>query len=297
MTEWLKNLFVAIFGDNSWLATTIISMIPIVELRGAIPFGSAISLWGENALPLWKSFLFSVLGSTFVCIVLTFLFWPIFRWLKNTKLFKKLANAIENKLNRSSKSINEKVEAEKNEKKTWWIKWLGVFGFVAVPLPLTGVWTGTCIALFIGLSKKDTMTSVILGNLIAGTIMTIISYFFADNTMIVLLVFLGLVALFVLYFAVRAVVKKIKSKNNETNEVYVMANVDTVIKNESSEMEENFIEEIQENVEEALPVSFEEKQESNTVETEELGVVEKSDVNAENIEEEKILKNLEKNSK
>ena len=194
MAEWIKNLFVAIFGDNSWLATTIISMIPIVELRGAIPFGSAISFWGENALPVWKSFLFSVLGSTLVCVILTFLFWPIFKWLKKTKFFKKLAEAIENKLNRSSKNINDKVQAETNEKKTWWIKWLGVFAFVSIPLPLTGVWTGTCIALFIGLSKKDTMISVILGNLVAGTIMMIISYFFADNTMIVLLVFFALVA-------------------------------------------------------------------------------------------------------
>ena len=297
MTEWLKNLFVTIFGDNSWLATTIISMIPIVELRGAIPFGSAVSLWGENALPLWKSFLFSVLGSTFVCVILTFLFWPIFKWLKNTKALKKLANAIENKLNHSSKSINEKVEAEKNAKKTWWIKWLGVFAFVSVPLPLTGVWTGTCIALFVGLSKKDTMSSVILGNLVAGTIMTIISYFFADNTMIVLLVFLGLVALFVLYFAVRAVIRKIMSKKNRSNEVYVMANVDAAIKNESSEIEEPFIDEIKENVEETLPLSSEETQEVDIVETEDLDIIEENDVNTENIEEEKILKNSEKNSK
>ena len=57
-----------------------------------------------------------------------------------------------------------------------------MFAFVAIPLPLTGVWTGTCIALFIGMNKRDIMTSVILGNLVAGTIMTIISYFFADNT-------------------------------------------------------------------------------------------------------------------
>ena len=69
MTEWLKELFVSIFGSNSWLATIIISMIPIIELRGAIPFGSAVSLWGENALPVWKSFLFSVLGCTIVCVI------------------------------------------------------------------------------------------------------------------------------------------------------------------------------------------------------------------------------------
>ena len=215
MTEWLKNLFVSIFGTNSSLATLIISMVPIIELRGAIPFGSAVSLWGENALSLWKSFLFSVLGCSIVCVILTFLFWPLFKWLKNTKGFKKLATAIENKLNRSSKSINDKVQEEKNEKKTRLIKWLGVFVFVAIPLPLTGVWTGTCIALFIGLSKKDTMLSVILGNMVAGLIMLVISYFFADNTMIVLWFFLALVVVFAAFFAVKGIVKKIKDKKKK----------------------------------------------------------------------------------
>lgn len=268
MAEWIKNLFVAIFGDNSWLATTIISMIPIVELRGAIPFGSAISFWGENALPVWKSFLFSVLGSTFVCVILTFLFWPIFKWLKKTKFFKKLAEAIENKLNRSSKNINDKVQAETNEKKTWWIKWLGVFAFVAIPLPLTGVWTGTCIALFIGLSKKDTMISVILGNLVAGTIMMIISYFFADNTMIVLLVFFALIALFILYFAVRAIVKKIKNKKNIANEVNLVET--TEIKEIESAIELDVLEENNEEVivEEIADENVEQEIEEN-LETEE----------------------------
>lgn len=224
MTEWLKNLFVAIFGTNSPLATVIISMIPIIELRGAIPFGSAVELWGEYALPVWQSFLYSVLGCGIVCVILTFLFWPIFKWLKSTKLFKKLATAIENKLNKSSKNINDKVQAEKNEKKTHWIKWWGVFTFVAIPLPLTGVWTGTCIALFIGLSKKDTMLSVILGNVVAGIIMLAITYLFGDNTLIVLWLFLGLVLIFALVLGVRAIIKRIKNKSKQ-NETITKENV------------------------------------------------------------------------
>lgn len=219
MAEWIKELFVTIFGSQSWLATLIISMVPIIELRGAIPFGSAVSLWGENALPIWKSFLFSVLGCSIVCVILTFLFWPIFNWLKNTKTFKKLANAVENKLNKSSKSINNKVEAEKDSKKIHWIKWWGVFTFVAIPLPLTGVWTGTCVALFIGLSKKDTMLSVILGNVVAGIIMLIITYLFGDNTLIVLWLFLGLVAIFALVIIIRAIVKKVINKNKKEEEI------------------------------------------------------------------------------
>lgn len=251
MSEWIKNLFVAIFGSHSEIATIIISMIPIVELRGAIPFGSAVSFWGENALPIWQSFLYSVLGSTFVCVILTFLFWPIFKWLKRTNGFKKLANAIENKINRSSKSINDKVQSETNQKKTWWIKWLGVFMFVSIPLPLTGVWTGTCIALFIGMNKKDTMTSVILGNLIAGIIMTIISYFFVDNTMIVFLVFFALVALFILFFVAKSIIIKIKNKKKNNGEVNLIKNTENIEEiNACNKLEiiEDVVDEIEDNL-------------------------------------------------
>lgn len=214
MSAWLKSLFAAIFGTNSEIATFIISMIPIVELRGAIPFGSATSFWGENALPLWESFLISVAGSTLICIILTFAFQPLFNWLKRTKAFKKLATWIENKLKKNSKNIDEKTQNESNHKKTLWIKLIGVFCFVAIPLPLTGVWTGTCVALFVGLNRRQTMASVISGNLVAGGLMMLISYFFADNTSIVLYAFLILVAVFVLFELVKGLIKKIRSKKN-----------------------------------------------------------------------------------
>lgn len=212
MSEWIKELFVTIFGTQSWLATMIISMIPIVELRGAIPFGSATAFWGENALSLWQSFLVSVFGSTLVCIVLTFCFWPIFKWLKSTKVFKKVALFIEKKLNRNAEGIEKKTQSEKDAKKIKWLKLIGIFGFVAIPLPLTGVWTGTCLALFIGLSKKETMITVILGNIVAGLLMTMISYFFADNTMIVFYAFFILVGVFIIYEIIKSVIRKVKAK-------------------------------------------------------------------------------------
>lgn len=212
MGEWIRQLFVSIFGTHSQIATLIISMIPIVELRGAIPFGAATSFWGENALSLWESFAYSVLGSSLVCVLLTFLFWPIFKWLKKTKWFRKLADFIERKLSRNSENIDKKVDAEKNEKRVRWIKIVGVFVFVAIPLPLTGVWTGTCLALFLGLGKIDTLMSVLTGNVIAGLLMTLVSYFFADDTMIVLLVFLALVVVFVIYEIIKSLIRKKRAK-------------------------------------------------------------------------------------
>lgn len=222
MSEWIKELFVTIFGSHSEIATLLISMIPIVELRGAIPFGSATAFWGENALSLWASFGVSVLGSTLVCVILTFLFWPIFNWFKKTKWFKKLADFIERKLNKNSQNIQDKAKAEKSAKKIFWLKFLGVLVFVSIPLPLTGVWTGTCLGLFLGLTKLQTMAAVIPGNLCAGLIMTLVSYFFADDTMIVLLAFLALVVVFVLYEVIKTLIeKKINKKKalaNESNE-------------------------------------------------------------------------------
>lgn len=218
MSEMIKELFVAIFGSQSWLATLIISMIPIVELRGAIPFGSATAFWGENALSLWESLLVSLAGSTLVCIILTFLFWPIFKWLKQTKVFKKIALWVEKKLNRNAEGIEKKTQSEKDAKKIKWLKLIGIFGFVAIPLPLTGVWTGTCLALFIGLNKKETMSTVILGNVVAGLLMTMISYFFKDNTMIVFYAFFVLVGVFILYEVVKSIIRKIKA-NKQPKEI------------------------------------------------------------------------------
>lgn len=226
MSAWLKALFVSIFGSHSGLATFFISMIPIVELRGAIPFGAASSLWGENALSLWASFGYSLLGSSLVCVFLTFVFWYLFNFLKKTKGLKKVANWFETKLKNKSKNINKKTATETDKKRAVWLKMFGVFCFVAIPLPLTGVWTGTCLALFVGLSKLQTMCAVLTGNLIAGILMTIISYFFADNTIIVLYVFLGLVALFVLIGIIKLIVDRCKSKKQNVEETEISENIE-----------------------------------------------------------------------
>ena len=147
---------------------------------------------------------------TVVAVVLAFVFWPIFKWLKKTKGFKKLADFIERKLNKNAKDINEKTVNEANTKRAIRLKFFGVFAFVAIPLPLTGVWTGTCLGLFIGLNKLQTILACSLGNLLAGVIMTIVSYFFADNTLIVFLIFLMLVVLFIVFEVIRHFVEKQK---------------------------------------------------------------------------------------
>ena len=220
MTEFLQNLFGNIFSDNVILATILISMIPIIELRGGIPFGMAKHIWGQNALTYFESLVYAFIGSSAIVFVLALIIKPLIDWLKKTKLFRKLANWFEQKILGKTQKIQDDSEKETTQKKSKWKKLLGVFIFVAIPLPLTGVWTGTCIAVFLGLSYFETCASVILGNLCAGLITTLISLIFADNTIYVLYIFLIISAILLLIGLIKIILRNRKQKQlqNDCNQ-------------------------------------------------------------------------------
>lgn len=239
MTEFIENLFSSIFGNNVILATILIAMVPIIELKGAIPFSMAVDVWGANALSFLPALLCGVLGSSLVVPILALLYLPIIRWLKKTKLFKKLAEKIENRLNRKKEGIVQKVEEEnslnatevnvesgqnnkqdqkdlsKKSSKSFWIKFFSVFLFVAIPLPLTGVWTGTCLAVVLGLNFWQTCACVIPANILAGVIIALVSLLFGDSTLIFVFILLGIIALVAIIYLIKKIIKKIRSKKCE----------------------------------------------------------------------------------
>lgn len=212
----MGGIFAGIFGTHSILATIIIAMFPIVELKGAIPVGMNADFWGEYALSSGKAFLFALLGSCLVVPILALLFTPIINWLKKTKVFRKLGEFLDAKVKKHSTSIVEKTEnidgvaEDKKNRKKLWIKMIGVFAFVAVPLPLTGVWTGTCVAVAIGLNFWQTVISVVLGNMVAGLIITTICAIFPQFTTILFLIVLAFVIGVVLYSIIKMLVAKKK---------------------------------------------------------------------------------------
>ena len=224
MTEFIQEFFKSTFGDNVILATILIAVLPIIELRGAIPFGMSTQLWGNIALSNWESFLFSFLGSSLVVPILALLFIPILNWLKRTKLFRGLASKIENRIKTKSDKIEqdaidksveykENINTQKSKyDKKFWLKALGVLMFVAVPLPLTGVYTGTCIGVMLGLGFWWTCGTVIIGNALAGLIMTLLSTVFSGYTHIILYVFLGLVLALALFGLFKNLINKKRNK-------------------------------------------------------------------------------------
>lgn len=137
-----------------WLEILIISAIPVVELRGAIPLGIL-----AYEMPYLQTYLLGVLGSIIPAPFILLFIPAILKWMAKTKVFGKLANWVINK------------GMKKSEKLTKYEFW-GLFIFVAIPLPGTGVWTGCLAASLIGLDFKRSMLSVTLGSMGAGAIVT-----------------------------------------------------------------------------------------------------------------------------
>lgn len=195
MAEIVGKVFAFVFGSHSGIATLIISMFPIIELKGAIPIGMSVDYWGEFALSGELALFLSLLGSSIVVPIIALIFTPILRWLKGTRIFCKVGKFIEEKVNTHSTQISGKLSSkdDTSPNKKVLLKCLLIFMFVAVPLPLTGVWTGTCVAVAIGLNFWQACLSVILGNIVAGLIIMFVCSAFPMVTTILSLVFIFIV--------------------------------------------------------------------------------------------------------
>lgn len=139
------------------LIVIVTAALPLVELKGAIPAGIAMGLG------VCESFICSYLGSLLPVPVLLFFFKPIMNYLHKTRFFRGFARWVQR---RTSEKSN----------KVYRYSLLGVFIFVAIPLPTTGVWTGSMIASFMKLRILPSFIAISIGNLVAGLIILFLSY-------------------------------------------------------------------------------------------------------------------------
>ena len=157
MIEAIKLFLTEKLGAH--FGVMICSMIPIIELRGAIPLGA----WLE--LPWWQGYILAVLGNMIPVPFILLFINKFIAWMSRSKVkfFNKIGTWLTNKAEKNR---------EKIEKYSFW----GVCLFVAVPLPVTGAWTGSLVAATIGMKGWKAFLSCLLGVMIAGVIMTLASY-------------------------------------------------------------------------------------------------------------------------
>ncbi len=211
MPEEPSSFFVTVFGGNAWIATFLAALIPLIELRGAIPFGMSVEFWGEHALKSWVAFLAAFAGSSLVAPFVALIFRPIVNWLDKYKFFHVIISYFTEDIRIKSDNINKN---DKANKRSTIIKMFSVMLFVAFPVPLTGVWTGTCFAVLLGLTFWQVCLSVIVGNLVCGGIIITVCSIFPKATDIILYIFLALMAAGIIYKVIVHILKK-KRKNDD----------------------------------------------------------------------------------
>jgi uncharacterized membrane protein len=140
-----------------YLEIMILAMLPLIELRGAIPIGIAMGL---NPIGVY---IVSVIGSTIVSIPLIFTFRHILNFFRSIDIFVPLV-----------KKVDIKIESGMKRLKS--ISILGIILFIGIPLPTTGTWTAAAIASILKMRIKTSLLGVLIGNMMSGIIVSLISF-------------------------------------------------------------------------------------------------------------------------
>lgn len=140
------------------LLTLLVSMVPVIELRGAIPIAVGHGLMPAVAIPV------AILGNLIPVPFIIIFIRKIFAWMR--RMFPRL-NSMIDRLEEKGKSKKAAID-----KSAFW----GLFLFVAIPLPGTGAWTGALIAAMLDMRLKRAFPAIALGVLTAGLIVAFVSY-------------------------------------------------------------------------------------------------------------------------
>ena len=139
--------------------TFLIAMLPVVELRGAIPVG--VGMLGRSALP--SVFLAAVLGNMLPVPFIIVYIRRIFQWLRRrSRRLDGLVTRLEIKAHLKGRMVTR-------------YKYLGLCILVAIPLPGTGAWTGALVAAFLDMRLRSAVPAIFLGVVIAGILVSLVT--------------------------------------------------------------------------------------------------------------------------
>ena len=145
-----------------YLIVFLISMVPLIELRAAIPYGLALA--EQFALSPLLIYVVAIIGSCLPVPFILFFIRKILAWMQASRVafFRKVATFVVEKGERGFARVQKYAT-------------VGLFLFVAIPLPGTGAWTGSLIAALLDMKKRYAFLSIALGVITAGVIMSLIT--------------------------------------------------------------------------------------------------------------------------
>jgi uncharacterized membrane protein len=151
--QWMNHS-----ASGEFFYTMLMSMVPVVELRGGIPFGVALGL------DIWPAYLAAVIGNMLPVPFIIIFIRRIFQWMRvHMPRLNSLVDKLETKAHLKGRKVTK-------------YKYLGLFIFVAVPLPGTGAWTGSLVAAFLDMRLRKALPTIFLGVLTAGLLVSAITF-------------------------------------------------------------------------------------------------------------------------
>ncbi len=157
MNGLLESTVEALRGLPPELTVFIISTLPIFEIRGGVVAGLALF-----ELPLWRVLVYGFLGNIASVTPLLLFLEPITKWLYGNRLADRLFHWLFARARRKAEKVN---------------RWgpLGLMLFTAIPLPVSGAWTATLIAILLGVHRGRAIASIYAGIVIAGLVVSLLT--------------------------------------------------------------------------------------------------------------------------
>jgi uncharacterized membrane protein len=153
LMEWLLETM-----SGEFTLTMLVSMVPVVELRGGIPFGVAAGL------PVWEAWLAAVIGNLIPVPFIIVYIRRIFQWMRRRS----------QRLNRLVDRLERKAGMKKDTVMKY--EYLGLFILVAIPLPGTGAWTGSLVAALLDMPLRRAVPSILAGVVVAGLAISMLAF-------------------------------------------------------------------------------------------------------------------------
>lgn len=153
LMEWLMETMAGEFT-----LTVLVSMVPVVELRGGIPFGVAAGL------PLWAALAASIIGNLIPVPFIIVYIRRVFQWMRlRLPGLNRLVDRLERKAHLKGATVTK-------------YKYLGLAVLVAIPLPGTGAWTGALAAAFLDMPLRKAVPAIVAGVVTAGAAVSVLTF-------------------------------------------------------------------------------------------------------------------------
>lgn len=156
----LRDLEKDMFGESllgAALTTFLMAMVPVIELRGALPVGVAAGL------PVWQALIISIIGNMVPIPFILLLLRHIFNWMRKLPKIGFIVDKMEQRAHLKGETVRK-------------YRTLGLIILVAIPLPGTGAWTGALVADVLDIRMRTAIPAIFAGVCIAGIIVAILTY-------------------------------------------------------------------------------------------------------------------------